>query len=158
MENLIGGSGVVVVWAGTLPGLVGLADLLGKVRGGGGGGGRDVRDVGALAVEVAGEEDEGDGAPEDRGEEWHGERGRDLHRRRRHLLPRCCWLAGEGEGEGVWNWICVFFARQLKTAGVCCGPYTPTFYFGPSPARSGMQSWPSPTRENNLGCEAFFKP
>jgi hypothetical protein len=88
--NLIGGGGVVV-WAGALPVLVGGAELLGQARGGGGGGGRDVRDVGALAAEVAGEEDERDGPAEDRGEEGHGERGRELRRRRRHLVWWFCF-------------------------------------------------------------------
>jgi len=72
---LIGG---VVMRAGVallVLGLVGGADVLGLVRGGGGGGGRDVGDGGALAAEVAGEEDEGDGATEDGGDEGRRERG-----------------------------------------------------------------------------------
>lgn len=56
-------------------GLVGGADMLRLVRGGGGRGGRDVGDGGALAAEVAGEEDEGDGGTEDSGDEGHSERG-----------------------------------------------------------------------------------
>jgi len=74
-DHLIGG---VVMRAGVallVLGLVGGADVLGLVRGGGGGGGRDVGDGGALAAEVAGEEDEGDGATEDGGDEGQRERG-----------------------------------------------------------------------------------
>jgi hypothetical protein len=56
-------------------GLVGGADMLRLVRGGGGRGGRDVGDGGALAAEVAGEEDEGDGGTEDGGDEGHSKRG-----------------------------------------------------------------------------------
>lgn len=64
------------MWAGMAL-LVGGAYVLGLVRGGGGGGGgRDVGDGGALAAEVAGEEDEGDGATKDSGDEGHRERGR----------------------------------------------------------------------------------
>lgn len=55
--------------------LVGGADVLRLVGGGGGGGGRDVGDGGALAAEVAGEEDEGDGATKDRGDEGRRKQG-----------------------------------------------------------------------------------
>ena len=61
--DLVGGGGVVVLGPSLLV-LGGGADLLGQVRGGGDGGGGHVRDVGALAAQVAGEEDEGDGPAE----------------------------------------------------------------------------------------------
>lgn len=102
MEDLVGGGGVVVVDAGVPSALLVLAggsDLLGQVRGGGGRGGGHVRDVGALAAQVTGEEDERDGPAEERREERHGERGRDLHRRRRrHLFSLCSPERGEGRG------------------------------------------------------------
>jgi hypothetical protein len=133
--NLIGGGGVVV-WARALPVLVGGAELLGQVRGGGGGGGRDVRDVGALAAEVAGEEDERDGAAEDRGEEGHGERGRELRRRRRHLVWWFCFFFLPS--TRVCNWIgflpCFFSTRGEFGCGVYWaglasrfGPSTPAY-------------------------------
>lgn len=47
--------------------------------------------------EVADDEDDGEGAAEERREEGHRKRGRDLHRWRRHLLA-CCrperWMRG----------------------------------------------------------------
>lgn len=71
---LVGGGVVVGAGVAALLVLVGEADLLGQVSGGSGGGGWHVRDVGPLAAEVAGEENERDGAAEERREEGHRER------------------------------------------------------------------------------------
>ena len=83
-DHLIGGVVVVAEVALLVLGLVGGAYVLGLVRDGSGGGGRDVGDGGALAAEIAGEEEEGDGAAENGGEEGHSER-RHKRSRRRHL-------------------------------------------------------------------------
>ena len=129
-DDLVRGGGGVVVGPGALPGLVGGADLLGQVRGDGGGGGGHVGDVGAFAAEVAGEEDEGDGPAEDRGEEGHGDRGRDL--RRRHLV--CFAAAGDGEGgrecgTGSASFLPCFFFFSRRGESIGLGLHGPNPHF-----------------------------
>lgn len=75
IDHLIGSVLMRAEMALLVLGLVGGSDVLRLVRGGGGGGGRGVGDGGALAAQVAGEEDEGDGATKDGGDEGQRKRG-----------------------------------------------------------------------------------